>query len=593
MGSDAFLASSSCVGPDKMTCNDLSLRDPGPLGAPLELLREELPKTMSPTPLGPQSLEESLLEGTDAQGLLHPLGLSSQSAIGRTKESISQASSAFGDRSADDAQLGAQPFLETPGSALDSAFEISTDQTLPASAEVLEIDPDEDPPERPPERFERTCNYESLSRLMVQDHPKRDKAVLTSGVRDVLAEMSNPPETFSNEQVAKDTGFLDNLQERILDSDRFVAGSFQNSFPAWEELLKDSKRQTSKKVLKWIREGVEPVFEGVKNTEPSKLNRVRGLLRHAVPKQQVEAYLKGDISHGITVQNHRSVYTHWPFTVDALEKLVTAGTAHLYGPKEGRPKVVNPLGVALNADKERLVLNMMYPNAFMKQMPFKYERLRDIPTFLKRGGFISSWDLKSGYFHVTIHPKYRTYFGFKMGDAVLHFNAVCFGWSQACSIFTVVMHKIFLEVRERSIPVSSYIDDGLTADKLYGRCLWSVVLIVKLLNYLGAYFGLPKCRLKPSQEGKWLGFEVISPEEIFQVSDKKMAKVRATLTQCLESESVTPRQLAAVAGKLISLSPAVLPASIYSRALFQAMQGKVSWDELFPKPEEVKATIED
>lgn len=346
-------------------------------------------------------------------------------------------------------------------------------------------------------------------------------------------------------------------------------------------------------MLKWIHEGVKPVFEGVKNTEPSKLNRVRGLFRHAVPKEQVEAYLKGEIPHEVTFQNHRSVYTHWPFTVDAVEKLVIAGTAHLYGPKEGRPKVVNPLAVALSADKERLVLNNMYPNAFMKQMPFKYERLRDILTFLKKGGFISSWDLKSGYFHVTIHPKYRTYFGFKIGDAFLHFDAVCFGWSQACFVFTVVMQEIFLEVRERAIPVSFYIDDGLTADGLYGRCLWSVVLIVKLLNYLGAYFGLPKCRLKPSQEGEWLGFEVILPEEIFRVSDRKMAKVRDTLIQCLESESVTPRQLAAVAGKLISLSPAVLPASIYSRALFQAMQGKVGWDELFPKPEEVKTTIEE
>jgi hypothetical protein len=56
------------------------------------------------------------------------------------------------------------------------------------------------------------------------------------------------------------------------------------------------------------------------------------------------------------------------------------------------------------------------------------------------------------------------------------------------------MQKIFIEVRARSIPVSSYIDDGLTADLSYGRCLWSVVRIVRLLDLLGAYFGLPKCR---------------------------------------------------------------------------------------------------
>jgi hypothetical protein len=214
-------------------------------------------------------------------------------------------------------------------------------------------------------------------------------------------------------------------------------------------------------------------------------------------------------------------------------------------------------------------------------------------TFLKKEGFISTWDLKSGYFHVLLHPKFRTYFGFQLGDAYLHFNGVCFGWKQACYVFTVVMQEVFLEVRARSIPVSSYIDDGLTADELYARCLWAIVLIVQLLNYLGAYFGLPKCHFRPTQTGEWFGFEVVSREELFRVSDKKMEKVRAALTAFLESETTTPRQLTAVAGKLISLSPAVLPASLYSRTLFQAMQGKLSWDDIFPAPEMVTSTIKE
>lgn len=227
----------------------------------------------------------------------------------------------------------------------------------------------------------------------------------------------------------------------------------------------------------------------------------------------------------------------------------------------------------------------------MKLFPFKYERLRDILTFLVREGFISSWDLKSGYFHVVIHPKYRTYFGFKIGDAYLLFNGMCFGWSQACYIFIVVMQEVFLEVREREIPVSLYIDDGLTADLAYERCLWAVVLGIRLLVLLGAFFGLPKCRFRPSQEGEWLVFEVVTCEERFRVSERKMAKVKAVLEQILGVETVTLRQLAAVAGKLISLSPAVLPASLYSRSFFQAIQGKLSWDEIFPNSDEVKKTV--
>lgn len=405
--------------------------------------------------------------------------------------------------------------------------------------------------------------------------------------------MSNPPEAYTEEMIRRNEAFLDNVGEHIQDANEFVAGSFQNSYPAWEELLAGSRRQMSKKVLQWIREGVQPVFDGVESAEKAKLNRVKSLLRHAVPKNQIEAYLKGTIPHKIQFQNHQSFYKHWDFSVDAVEKLVVSGTAHLYGRSEGRPKVINPLGVALNGRAERLVLNGMYINLFMKQMPFKYERLRDILTFLTKGGFIATWDLKSGYFHILVHPKYRTYFGFQVGDADLHFNGVCFGWMQACYIFTVVIQEIFSEVRARSIPISSYIDDGVTADPLYGRCLWAVVLVVRLLDLLGASFGLPKCRFKPAQEGEWLGFEIVSREEIFRVSKKKMSKVKAALLEVLESKTITPRQIAGIAGKLISLSPAVLPASLYSRTLFEALQGKMSWDEVFPTSGDVKSTVKE
>lgn len=242
MGSKVFLASSSDVEPDKMLCDNLFMRGRGPLGAPLESLREELPEKMSPTPLGPQTIEGSLQIEADAQDLLHPLGLSSRVECIPSKDSAVQVPPATEDLNANDTNSGTQSLSETSGSALDSVFVISSDQTLPAPAEVLEIDPEEDPPERPPEKFNRTCDYESLSRLTVRKHPKRDEEVLRSGVRDVLAEMGSPPETFTDEQAAKDTEFLDNVREHILDSDRFVAGSFQNSFPAWEELLKESKR---------------------------------------------------------------------------------------------------------------------------------------------------------------------------------------------------------------------------------------------------------------------------------------------------------------------------------------------------------------
>lgn len=57
--------------------------------------------------------------------------------------------------------------------------------------------------------------------------------------------MESPPDGFTAEQVSSDENFLENVQSHVLDSEKFVAGSFQSSHAAWQELLKESKKQTS------------------------------------------------------------------------------------------------------------------------------------------------------------------------------------------------------------------------------------------------------------------------------------------------------------------------------------------------------------
>jgi hypothetical protein len=251
--------------------------------------------------------------------------------------------------------------------------------------------------------------------------------------------------------------------------------------------------------------------------------------------------------------------------------------------------VVNPLGVA-NLPKGRLVLDGRYINIFTKHVPFKYKTLREILTFLKGHGFFSTWDFKAGYYHVMIHPRFRTYFGFKIGTTYFHYNAMCFGWSEACFAYTLVTQEAARELRLRQIPVSSYLDDGLTGHHQYVVCLWIIIMIIRFLTLLGAVFSLNKCHFWPSQEGDWLGFVVDTNAQQFRVSEAKLTKVREVLRELMAAATVTPRLLAKAAGKIIAMGPAVLPASLYSRPLFQALQGKLSWDQIFATSEEAHST---
>jgi hypothetical protein len=60
---------------------------------------------------------------------------------------------------------------------------------------------------------------------------------------------------------------------------------------------------------------------------------------------------------------------------------------------------------------------------------------------------MATWDLKSGYYHVPIHSRFRKHFGFKIGGVTFYFKVLCFGFAQACYVFTKNMQEPMIELR--------------------------------------------------------------------------------------------------------------------------------------------------
>lgn len=248
------------------------------------------------------------------------------------------------------------------------------------------------------------------------------------------------------------------------------------------------------------------------------------------------------------------------------------------------------MGVVESAGKLRLICNDRYLNLFLKPIPFRYEKLRDILSFTPGDGFMATADLKSGYFHVPIHPAFWKYFAFKVFGRVFFNKVLCFGFAQACFVFTKVMQEPLLEIRNLGVPISGYIDDSYTASPSYGRTLNQILFTVRTLAALGAFFGLPKCQLKPVNALKWLGFVVDACQKRFALPEKRLFKIEKSLRELALSPETSARNLAKVAGLLASTAPAVLPVALYSRSLYEALSGKEGWDTLFPSPREVKET---
>ncbi len=119
--------------------------------------------------------------------------------------------------------------------------------------------------------------------------------------------------------------------------------------------------------------------------------------------------------------NAPSANDHRDFVSTAVSEMLAANAVTLLPPGE-RPTVVSPLGVVpkRGTDKFRLTVNMRYVNRHLGRKVFKFEGLKDLSDLAEKGDYAVSYDLMSGYYHVGLHLRSRTFVGFKWEEEGWH-----------------------------------------------------------------------------------------------------------------------------------------------------------------------------
>ena len=92
------------------------------------------------------------------------------------------------------------------------------------------------------------------------------------------------------------------------------------------------------------------------------------------------------------------------FITDTIVDWVNAGVLAVWG-RVGEvtsPHLVLPLTV--EPSKPRLCHDERFLNLWVRDLPFKLDHLPDLPRYVLPGHFQTSFDDKSGYQHVLLHP---------------------------------------------------------------------------------------------------------------------------------------------------------------------------------------------
>ena len=164
-----------------------------------------------------------------------------------------------------------------------------------------------------------------------------------------------------------------------------------------------------------------------------------------------------------SASNHSSAMENVEFVTGAVSKLVDNGCARLV---VDRPFICSPLLVVQNSvGKKRLVISLKFLNLYLWKCKFKYEDFKTALDYFEKDAYLFTFDLKSRYHHLDIHPEHQTYLGFQWEGKFYMSTVLPFGLSTACYIFTKLLRPVVKHIQALGVRLVLYLDDGIVSVK--------------------------------------------------------------------------------------------------------------------------------
>jgi len=391
------------------------------------------------------------------------------------------------------------------------------------------------------------------------------------------------PDMTDQEWLACVNGFLLPLKN-------FRAGFASTRLDAWQHyFLHFGMTAKAKQILQWLQQGLDirwVACDAASQQKHPRYNKkiqlVKKLLHHTVGPQGVEAAMQDTEPQQVHFANRISVGMHEEFVDGAIQDLLKTGAIRPWTEQKDIT-VISGLGVAVErTGKKRLILDARYINLFDKYEGFSYESLSDVPQYLQPEDLIMLTDLKAGYHQVKMHPNTYRFLGIQYKGQVYYFAHLPFGLSSACKAYTVLMGEVYMPLRIKGQRMSFLIDDAFFAWHGKQEAKRQAIIVLMILTALGLFLSISKCQLLALPTGKFLGLIVNAPERKFEIPIDKKEYILKLIEEALQANQLTARQLARIAGVLLSVKEAVHMAPLYTRLLFRAISAAEGWEAVCP-----------
>jgi hypothetical protein len=232
--------------------------------------------------------------------------------------------------------------------------------------------------------------------------------------------------------------------------------------------------------------------------------------------------------------------------------------------------------------KFRLVINMQPLNSSLTDLHVKYEGLNAALLLLQKGWWMFKCDLKEGYFHVNMHPQSLPFMGFYWKKRWFRYNVLPFGLKHSPIVFSRLVRTLVKHWRSKGLLVIAYLDDFLFMAPTQLEAVKMREMIQKDFQELGWIWEDSKSVWEPTQRLEFLGLILDTRQGVLEVTPEKIQKTLVKIKSVLEKKIISGREIASLAGSVISLARAFAPARLYTRNFYSQLKGfrkkDLDWD---------------
>lgn len=244
------------------------------------------------------------------------------------------------------------------------------------------------------------------------------------------------------------------------------------------------------------------------------------------------------------------------------------------------PYLVVPITIEPN--KPRMCHDERFLNLWIKDCPFSLDYISDLPRYVGLNHLQTTFDDKSGYDHVRLHPNCRTFFGLEWNGWFFVYTTLPFDWKASAYIYHSIGLCATSFIRSLGVPSSQYIDDRHIGQleprydvqhsfHYFHLAEMAAFIACSVLISLGYFIGLKKRSISPRTAVRFLGYICDSEKQAFILPEDKRQKFSSLREQILNNKTVSLKNLQKFSGKTTSFALVVPAAKLFTNCSYQAI----------------------